>query len=166
LAIDTDVRPAPGQLPANPGRHRGDWFVVALFTFTAFCGAGLLFVVEPLIAKLLLPSYGGSATVWSTTTLFFQVLLLLAYGYVHWSTSRLGSRWQPRLHLAVLLVPLLALPLAIPADAAPADDVTPALWLLRTLLLVVGLPFAVIATTGPMVGRPLFLVRGQQSGQF
>lgn len=150
----------------------------ALFTVTAFLGAGLLFLVEPLVAKLLLPSYGGSATVWSTCTLFFQTLLLLAYGYCHWSTSRLRRPWQPRAHLLVLLLPLLALPLAIPVDAAPAVGAMPALWLIRTLLLLVGLPFVVVATTGPLLQKwyswtsgpraddPYFLFAASNLGSF
>jgi hypothetical protein len=149
-----------------------------LFTFTAFLGAGLLFLVEPLVAKLLLPSYGGSATVWSTCTLFFQTLLLLAYGYCHWSTSRLRRPWQPRAHLLVLLLPVLVLPLAVPTDAAPPVGAMPALWLIRTLALLVGLPFIVVATTGPLLQKwyswtsgpraddPYFLFAASNLGSF
>lgn len=127
--------------------------VTVLFALTSLIGAGLLFVVQPMVAKLLLPSYGGSATVWSTSSLFFQVLLLVAYWYVHATTTRLGARWQPGLHLPLLVLPLLFLPLALPADAAPAADSSPAFWLLRTLALLIGLPFAVVATTGPVLQR-------------
>lgn len=160
-----------------PVRPSG-WARAALFGTTAFVGASLLFVVQPLVAKLILPSYGGSATVWSTSSLFFQVLLLMAYGYAHWSTSRLGARWQPKAHLVVLLLPLVALPLAIPADAAPSEGASPVLWLLRTLVLVIGLPFAVVATTGPLLQRwyswgdhrrsedPYFLFAASNLGSF
>ncbi len=163
---------------APPPVRRTTWTRAALFGTTAFVGAGLLFVVQPLIAKLILPSYGGSATVWSTSSLFFQVLLLMAYGYAHWSTSRLGPRWQPKAHLVLLLLPLVALPLAIPADAAPAADASPVFWLLRTLVLVIGLPFAVVATTGPLLQRwyswgdhrrsedPYFLFAASNLGSF
>ena len=152
--------------------------LTGLFASTAFLGAGLLFVVQPLVAKLLLPSYGGSATVWSTSSLFFQVLLLAAYWYVHWSTTAFGSRWQPRLHLPLLLVPLLALPVALPNHAAPEAGTSPALWLLRTLILMIGLPFAVVATTGPVLQRwyswsnshraedPYFLFAASNLGSF
>jgi hypothetical protein len=168
-----EAAPTTAVSPRRPG-----WGRPMLFSATAFVGAGLLFVVQPLVAKLLLPSYGGSATVWSTSSLFFQVLLLLAYGYAHWSTSRLGRGWQPRAHVVVLLVPLVALPLAIPADAAPTADASPVLWLLRTLLLVIGLPFAVVATTGPLLQRwyswgdhhrsddPYFLFAASNLGSF
>ena len=65
----------------EPGPGRARPLLPALFTLTAFTGAGLLFVVQPMIARMLLPSYGGSATVWSTSSLFFQILLLLGYLY-------------------------------------------------------------------------------------
>ena len=109
-----------------------------LFSTTAFMGAALLFLVEPLVAKLLLPSYGGAATV-ATSTMFFQVVLLGAYLLVH-TTSRLGRRRQPAAQLPLVLLALVVLPLALPADAAP-DGGWPIVWLLRTLALMVGLPF-------------------------
>jgi hypothetical protein len=127
--------------------------VVILFGAASFVGAALLFLVEPMLAKLVLPAYGGSPTVWNTCTLLFQALLLAGYGYVHVSTRRLGSRRQPWLHLALLVLPLVALPVALPADAAPAPDAEPALWLLRTLLVAAGLPFVLLATTGPLLQR-------------
>ena len=169
------LAPPPPAPPEAPGGSRA---TTALFATTAFVGASLLFVVQPLIAKLILPSYGGSATVWSTSSLFFQVLLLLAYGYAHVSTTRLGQRRQPRAHLVLLLLPLVALPVAIPSDAAPAADASPVLWLLRTLVLVIGLPFAVVATTGPLLQRwyswgdshraddPYFLFAASNLGSF
>jgi hypothetical protein len=151
--------------------------VVLLFGLTAFTGAGLLFLVQPMVAKLLLPSYGGSPMVWNTSTLFFQVLLLLGYLYVHVSTTRLGRR-QPWLQAAVLALPLLALPLALPAQAVPPEGADPALWLLRTLLLAVGLPFLVLATTSTALQRwfswlghprsadPYFLYAASNAGSF
>lgn len=158
-------------------RRRLPW-TRALFASTAFMGAGLLFIVQPLVAKLLLPAYGGSPTVWSTSSLFFQSLLLAGYVYVHWSTGRLGARRHLWLHAVVLGLPLLALPLALPLDNTPPVDVFPALWLLRTLALVVGLPFVVVATTGPLLQKwfswtkddratdPYFLFAASNLGSF
>ncbi len=131
-----------------------------------------------MVAKLLLPAYGGSATVWSTSSLFFQVLLLVAYWYAHATTNRFGSRWQPRLHVPLLILPALALPVVLPATAAPPEDSSPILWLLRTLVLMIGLPFAVVATTGPLLQRwyswtgnarsedPYFLFAASNLGSF
>lgn len=147
--VPTRLRP-PG-VSAEP-RRTTRWGVAVLFTTTSFFGAALLFTVQPLVARLLLPWYGGSATVWSTSSLFFQLLLLVGYVYSHWSTRALGRRRQPWLHLVVLALPVLSLPLALPASAAPEDQ-SPVLWLLRTLTVMIGVPFVVLATTGPLLQR-------------
>ena len=163
------------QAPPRTSAHR---LLTPLFALAALLGAGLLFVVQPMVARLVLPSYGGSATVWSTSSLFFQVLLLTGYIYAHWSTQRLGRRWQPRVHLLVLVLPLVLLPVALPLDAEPGADVSPALWLLRTLALMIGLPFVVVSTTGPLLQRwyswtdapraedPYFLFAASNLGSF
>ena len=147
-----------------------------LFTLTAFFGASLLFLVQPFVAKLLLPSYGGAATVWATSSLFFQTVLLGGYILVH-GTARFGPRKQPLLHLPLVLAALLVLPVALPADAA-AQEANPVLWLLRTLLLMIGLPFAVLTTTGPLLQKwyswtdapraqdPYFLYAASNVGSF
>lgn len=124
-----------------------------LFAAASFVGAALLFLVEPMLAKLVLPYFGGSPMVWNTCTLFFQTLLLGGYLYVHLTTRRVGPRRHPWLHLALLIAPLLALPVALPDEPAPPPDSEPALWLLRVLLLAAGLPFALLATTGPLLQR-------------
>ena len=157
---------------------RSDRGVIALFATTAFVGAGLLFLVQPMVARLLLPLYGGSSTVWSASSLFFQVVLLAGYLYTDRVTTLLGPRSQRLLHAVVAAAPLLLLPLALPADAAPPDDLSPVLWLLRTLLVVVGVPFLVLATTGPLVQKwysrsdrhraddPYFLFAASNLGSF
>ena len=127
--------------------------MVVLYGAASFLGAALLFLIQPMLAKLVLPSFGGSPMVWNTCALFFQVLLLAGYLYVHLSTRRLGPRRQPWAHLALLLVPLLALPVALPGDTAPDAGSEPALWLLRVLLVAIGLPFVLLATTGPLLQR-------------
>lgn len=175
---DTDVRPVTlDGVPAKDPQQRGVG-VAVLFAVTSFVGATLLFMVQPLAAKLVLPSFGGSATVWSTSSLFFQVLLLLGYLYAHLSTRRLGAYWQPRAHLLILALPLLALPVALPADATPAQGTSPALWLLVVLALMVGLPFLILSATGPLIQRwyswsrgpraddPYFLFAGSNMGSF
>jgi len=127
--------------------------MVVLYAAASFLGAALLFLIQPMLAKLVLPYFGGSPMVWNTCALFFQVLLLAGYLYVHLSTRRLGPRRQPWAHLALLLVPLLALPVALPGDTAPDAGSEPALWLLRVLLVAIGLPFVLLATTGPLLQR-------------
>lgn len=174
--LDTQLgTPTAVQVPVS--KPRGAWIAV-LFASTSLLGAALLFMVQPLAAKLILPSFGGSATVWSTSSLFFQLLLLLGYIYAHISSRRLGAWWQPRAHVLVLLLPLLFLPVALPADAAPDVDASPTLWLLRSLTLMIGVPFLVLSATGPLIQRwyswsrgpraddPYFLFAGSNLGSF
>ena len=77
--------------------------MVILFGAASFVGAALLFLVEPMLAKLVLPAYGGSPTVWNTCTLFFQALLLAGYAYAHFLVRR-SSRFEPVIHSALLIV--------------------------------------------------------------
>lgn len=177
--MSTSTTPAPPSHEAATttasARGRG---LVVLFSVTSFLGAFLSFMVQPMAAKLVLPSYGGAATVWSTSSLFFQVILLGGYIYAHVSTQRLGRRWQPRVHLLVLALPLLVLPVALPSDPAPGPGDSPIVWLLRTLILLIGLPFLVLTTTSPLIQRwyawsdgprsqdPYFLFAGSNLGSF
>lgn len=174
----TDTIAAQPVQGAPDDRESAPSAVTWLFGATALVGAGLLFIVQPMVAKLVLPSYGGSATVWSTSSLFFQVLLLGGYVYTHLTTTRLSRRVQPRVHLVVLAVPLLVLPIALPGSAVPGADTSPTLWLLRTLAVMIGLPFIVVCTTGPLLQRwyswtdgkraedPYFLFAASNLGSF
>ena len=125
---------------------------VALFAVTMFIGSGLLFLVQPMFAKLALPRLGGSPSVWNTCVLFFQTTLLLGYLYAHFSTRWLGVRRQVGLHLIVLLLPIMALPLTL-GDSQPPASANPVWWLLRTMALTVGLPFFVVSTSAPLLQR-------------
>jgi hypothetical protein len=129
----------------------------------AFVTASLLFVVQPMIARLVLPHFGGAATVWSTTSLFFQLVLLAGYLYAHLGTNRMGIRTQAWVHAAVLAVPIAALPVALPSSPSPASDEDPALALLKVLALAIGLPFAVISTSGPLLQRWYSWTNGPRS---
>lgn len=126
-----------------------------LFAFTLFVSAMLLFVVQPMVGKLVLPLLGGTPAVWNTCLVFFQVSLLAGYAYSHWTTSLFGVRRQAVLHLALLIAPLFVLPIVLPTHAIPDDAAInrPVPWLLGTLTLVVGLPFFVVATSGPLLQR-------------
>src|SRR5512140_3398656 len=96
---------------------------------TIFAGAFLLFEVEPLIAKAILPWFGGSAQVWTTCLLFFQAALLAGYLYAHILTSHVAPRWQMGIHATLLLASLIFLPI-VPADHwKPAGGEDP-LWLI------------------------------------
>src|SRR4051794_3685719 len=121
----------------------------------ALCSA-LLFLVEPLTAKLLLPLYGGTAAVWTGSVLFFQVVLLVGYGCVHGALRPrpIGDKGVNRLRAALTIVllvsPLLLLPLHVPTWAAPGDH-QPLPWLLLGLTVMGGLPFLALSVAGPLV---------------
>ncbi|MFM9146978.1 MAG: ferrichrome ABC transporter permease, partial [Verrucomicrobiota bacterium] len=104
------------------------------FSLAIFWGALLLFLVQPLIAKYILPWFGGSPAVWTTCMLFFQLLLLAGYAYAHFSTTRLRTRTQVVTHLALLGVSLLLLPIAPGDHWKPADGSSPTGSILLLLL--------------------------------
>src|SRR5918993_643931 len=157
----------------TPGRTP----LMILFSVTIFVSASLLFLVEPMFAKFILPLFGSTPAVWTGSMMFFQMALLIGYLYVHATTVWLGARKQAVLHLAVVLLPLLVLPLAVPADEwAPSSEANPIFLLLGLLLVSVGLPFFAISTTNPLVQKwladtdhpaardPYFLYRASNLG--
>lgn len=130
------------------------------YAVTVFLGAFLLFQVQPIIAKYLLPWFGGVPSVWTTCMLCFQGLLLAGYGYAHVLASRMTPRTQRRVHAAALGASLLLLaflawrwgsPILPAADWKPQDAALPAVRLLLLLLMSVGLPFVMLSTTGPLL---------------
>src|SRR5262245_52227918 len=125
-----------------------------LFAATIFVSAALLFAVEPMIAKMLLPVLGGTPAVWNTCMVFFQTALLAGYGY-----ALIVSRWPIRRQLVVqvflLTLGLISLPLGLSAywvNAVPATG-NPSLWLLACLAATVGLPFFIISSNGPLLQK-------------
>lgn len=126
--------------------------VLAVFVAAAFLASGLLFSLEPMVGKLMLPLLGGSPAVWNTCLLFFQAMLLAGYAYVHWGVRWLGVRRHAALHAALLLLSLLFVPPDVGA-ADPPVGASPVGWLLLLLLRTIGLPFFVISATAPLVQR-------------
>jgi hypothetical protein len=137
--------------------------VVPLFFCTLVCSSALLFLVEPMFAKLLLPLLGGTPAVWNTCMVCFQALLLGAYAYGHWSIRWLGVRRQAVVQLIVLCVAAMALPVALPHGWEPPAGRNPILWLLGILTVGVGLPFFAVATTAPVLQR-WFSSSGHRAG--
>ncbi|MFC3078066.1 spermidine synthase [Phenylobacterium terrae] len=123
----------------------------ALFAVTVFASAGLVFMVQPMVAKLVLPLLGGSPSVWNTSIAFFQAALLAGYGYAHLLQRVSSVRRQAMIHAAALLVAALALPLRVSELAGPPSSEHPSLWLLAVLALSIGAPFAVLSATAPLV---------------
>jgi hypothetical protein len=127
--------------------------MLPLFALALFTSATLLFWVQPLFAKMILPLLGGTPAVWNTSMVFFQAVLLGGYLYAHASTRRLGERKQVILHLGLLLVALPCIPLAVRVPGPPPASSNPVLWLLAVLFLSVGLPAFVISGTAPLLQK-------------
>ncbi len=124
--------------------------MLKLFAAAIFLSAALLFLVQPMTGKVLLPLLGGSPAVWNTCMVFFQGVLLLGYLYAHVVGTYLRPRYQPLVH--ALFVALAAGYLLVrPAVGEPGES--PTLWLIQTLLALVGLPFLAVSTTGPLLQR-------------
>jgi len=148
LTISTGI--APGIAFAL---DRAGALMVLLFVCTLFLSSSLLFLVQPMIAKMVLPLLGGTPAVWNTCMVFFQATLLLGYLYVHASTRWLRLSQQALLHVALLVASLFALPVALAAHDDPPVNGLPILWLARVLVFSVGVPFFVVSTTGPLLQR-------------
>lgn len=128
--------------------------VLGLFAVLIFLNATLLFVVQPMFTKMVLPLLGGTSAVWNTCLMFFQAALLLGYLYAHLTSRRFTARNQGMLHLGVMLVALLTLPLVVRgASTASAGASAPILWLLGILTISLGLPFVLLAAGAPMFQR-------------
>src|ERR1700712_3081171 len=150
MTADVSTPAAVTTAPPRPGRTRR-----LLPAVTVAVCAALLFLVEPLTAKLLLPLFGGTAAVWTGSVLFFQVVLLVGYALVHRvlaPASSPGRRAPLRLVATVVLLvlPAIVLPLRVPDWAAPGDH-APLPWLLLVLAVMVGLPFLALSVAGPLV---------------
>ncbi|MGO4381997.1 spermidine synthase [Pseudoduganella sp. RAF19] len=125
--------------------------MVIIYAATIFLSAFLLFQVQPVAGKMILPWFGGSAAVWTTCMLLFQVLLLLGYFYAHLTTRYLKPRRQAALHIALLVAAILTLPLAPSVYWKPDPASDPAMLLLGMLATTIGLPYFVLSSTGPLL---------------
>jgi len=124
---------------------------MALYALTIFLSSFLLFQVQPIIAKIILPWFGGSAAVWNTCMLFFQAALLGGYTYAHLIYEKLPSRKQSLTHITLLAVSLLTLPILPGARWKPEGTENPALLILGLLAVTIGLPYFLLSTTGPLL---------------
>lgn len=126
-----------------------------LFACALFVSALLLFWVQPLVGKMVLPVLGGTPAVWNACILFFQAALLAGYAYALASTRWLSRRMQVTLHVALLLAAAISLPVAVGGAAAAGvvPTASPVAWLLRTLLLGVGLPFFALSASAPLLQK-------------
>lgn len=125
--------------------------IQVLFAGTIFSSAFLLFLVQPIVSKNILPWFGGSAGVWAICMVFFQLVLLFGYAYSDWITKRLKPRSQVILHTILLIASLLSLPVVANASWKPKGDEDPTFWILLLLVSTVGLPYFLLSTTGPLI---------------
>ena len=122
-----------------------------LFATTAFTSAFLLFLVQPIIAKQILPWFGGSASVWTTCLVFFQSLLLLGYGYSHWIATGTHPRRQSTIHIVLLALSCAMLPIVADPAWKPMGNDDPTLKIIVVLGITVGMPYFMLATTSPLI---------------
>jgi SAM-dependent methyltransferase len=128
-----------------------DWRLTLHYGLTIFLSSFLLFQVQPMIGKMILPWFGGSASVWTTCMLFFQMVLLLGYFYSHWVVRHLTPFRQSILHGSLLLLSLLLLPIVPSETWKPTGAENPTLHILGLLTVSIGLPYFVLSTTGPLL---------------
>ena len=124
---------------------------MAAFSLTIFTGAFLLFLVQPLIGRYILPWFGGGPGVWTACMLFFQLTLLAGYGYAHYSRERFSLRRQALVHGALLVIALLFLPITPSAAWRPSAQNNPTVYILILLAANIGVPFLVLSSTGPLL---------------
>lgn len=125
--------------------------MVLIYTITVFLSACLVFSVQPMVAKTLLPVFGGGSSVWTTCMLFYQTLLLLGYLYAHILMTRFGRTAQMVIHTTLLALALAAGILYDTPEAPPGASTFPVPWLILQLTLVSGLPFFAISSAGPLI---------------
>ncbi len=124
---------------------------VAPYAVTIFLSAFLVLQVQPIIAKFILPWFGGGSAVWTATQLFFQIALLGGYAYAHLVSSRLTPKRQGGVHLILLITALAVLPIIPDKIWQPDSDVDPTLRIVALLAVTVGAPYLLLSTTGPLV---------------
>ena len=123
------------------------------YSITLFVNAALLFIVEPMVAKMILPLLGGSPAVWNTSLVFYQACLLMGYAYAHFGSRWLGTRRHALVHLNLVLAGLLLLPVVLPVDWFDAPNHNPVGLVLGGLSVSIGLPFLVLSAGAPLMQK-------------
>jgi len=127
------------------------WAQRGIYSLCVFFSAALIFLVEPMVAKMLLPNMGGAPAVWNTSLAFFQIALLIGYLYAHFLQKIPRFRTQILIHLTLLVLASLTLPLHLSDGMGPPDPQNPILWILGVLCLTLGAPFALLSATAPLL---------------
>lgn len=124
--------------------------IVPVYALTLLISAALLFSIQPMFSKMILPMLGGTPQVWNTAMLFFQTMLLAGYAYAHLTSRLLRPGLQAVIHIVLLFIFTIALPIAIPPGWMPPVDRDPTIWQLSLMAITVGGPFFVLAGSAPM----------------
>src|SRR6266566_5266692 len=135
----------------TPDAMSGRALLLATFTAAITLSAALVFMVQPMFTKMVLPRFGGAPSVWSVAIVFFQAALLAGYAYAHWLTRYAGGRVSVALHLAVMIAAAFALPLSIAAGWDRPPAAAEALWLIGLFTASIGLPFFALAANSPLL---------------
>src|SRR6266581_19695 len=135
----------------TPDAMSGRALLLATFTAAITLSAALVFMVQPMFTKMVLPRFGGAPSVWSVAIVFFQAALLAGYAYAHWLTRYAGGRVSVALHLAVMIAAAFALPLSIAAGWDRPPAAAHALWLIGLFTASIGLPFFALAAKSPLL---------------
>jgi hypothetical protein len=174
--MSTSERPTDGAAP--PGESSRALFLLTTFVAAIFLSAALLFAVQPMFTKMVVPRLGGAAAVWSVAMVFFQATLLAGYAYAHLLTRVVPGRMSVIIHLAVMIIACLALPLHIAAGWGRPPQQGEALWLLGLFTVSIGLPFFALAANAPLLQAwfartdhpsardPYFLYAASNAGSF
>src|SRR5258705_9853998 len=145
------VTPDISSSTAVPGAPSRRLPLLATFTAAIFLSAALLFAVQPMFAKLVLPRLGGTPAVWSVAMVFFQAALLAGYGYAHLLARTAPGRRSVIVHVALMALACLWLPLAVASGWTRPGDTREAFWLLGLFAVSIGPPFFVLAANAPLL---------------
>jgi hypothetical protein len=163
---------------AAPADTASNQALLATFVAAIFVSAALLFAVQPMFTKMVLPQLGGAAAVWSVALVFFQTALLAGYAYAHLITRLAPGRNSLLIHIAINIVACFFLPLHIAKDFGPPPQSGEAFWLLGLFTVSIGLPFFALAANGPLLQAwfartshpaakdPYFLYAASNAGSF
>ena len=149
-ASETAVGP-PAETAQSAAAPSGSQFVLWSYTATTFLSALLLFSVQPMFAKMVLPVLGGSPSVWAVAIFFFQAALLIGYCYAHFLIAKVPAQQTGIIHLCVCLLAFLALPIGLPTSWGEPPSGEPYLWQLGLFTVAIGLPFLAVSANAPLL---------------
>jgi hypothetical protein len=151
MGVADKAKPDRAPSPAAPAAPKGSNLVLWSYTATTFLSALLLFSVQPMFAKMVLPVLGGSPSVWAVAICFFQAALLVGYCYAHLLIAKAPPALTGVIHLGVCLLAFLALPIALPASWGEPPPGEPYLWQLGLFTVAIGLPFLAVSANAPLL---------------